>query len=157
MAVYTVLWTEDILAETVFNLRRDHPKWEGGQIANIVETIKKIFPEEGHRVRDYNFAESKDECDGHVKGAAIAGNADILLTNNVKDFVDDVDECPYEVYTPDDFFMLVWKSAPALVESVTHRMNQHFRSKEVLYSPAEKLRAAKAYKFSKVVAGILDS
>ena len=96
--LYTVLWTDDILTECTYHLRKANPRWEGGKISRIRELIEEVFPD--GRVRDFVVeGGALDEGDQHVHAAAVAGRADFVLTMNVKDFPGG-DECPYEVYTP---------------------------------------------------------
>lgn len=58
-----------------------------------------------------------DIHDSHVHNAAVHLEADILLTNNVKDF-GDPDVLPYDLYTPDEFFCLIYKNSPQGVRAV---------------------------------------
>lgn len=158
-SIYTALWTEDILAETLANIRRNKPHLSGGQVAHIREQIIEVFPE--GQVRDYDSTRPlRDVKDAHVHGAAVAGGADILLTQNTKDFVLTEgleDELPYELYTPDDFLVLVNSSAPRLVERTAHLIDAHNHDKGTPYSVAERLRAAGAPQFACTVAAILTS
>ena len=157
-SLYTVLWTEDIMAETLANLRARHPKLEGGKVAHIREQIIEVFPD--GQVRDYDCTfPLRDVKDSHVHGAAVAGGADILLTSNIRDFVPpggSEDALPYELYTPDDFLMLVDASDHSLVERTACLIDGHHRSKGVQYSTAERLRAAGAPQFARVVAKVLS-
>ncbi len=138
--LYTVLWTDDILTECTYHLRKANPRWEGGKISRIRELIEEVFPD--GRVRDFVVeGGALDEGDQHVHAAAVAGRADFVLTMNVKDFPGG-DECPYEVYTPGEFFTLVWDSAPGLVERVSRKMDRYWSGKGHPYSVAERLRSA---------------
>ena len=138
--LYTVLWTDDILTECTYHLRKANPRWEGGKISRIRELIEEVFPD--GRVRDFVVeGGALDEGDQHVHAAAVAGRADFVLTMNVKDFPGG-DECPYEVYTPGVFFTLVWDSAPGLVERVSRKMDRYWSGKGHPYSVAERLRSA---------------
>ena len=138
--LYTVLWTDDILTECTYHLRKANPRWEGGKISRIRELIEEVFPD--GRVRDFVVeGVALDEGDQHVHAAAVAGRADFVLTMNVKDFPGG-DECPYEVYTPGEFFTLVWDSAPGLVERVSRKMDRYWSGKGHPYSVAERLRSA---------------
>ena len=138
--LYTVLWTDDILTECTYHLRKANPRWEGGKISRIRESIEEVFPD--GRVRDFVVeGGALDEGDQHVHAAAVAGRADFVLTMNVKDFPGG-DECPYEVYTPGEFFTLVWDSAPGLVERVSRKMDRYWSGKGHPYSVAERLRSA---------------
>lgn len=120
-APYKTYWTEDILAEAMYHLRRDHPEWDGGKITNIRRKISEIA--EGGCVEDFVVDGSspwKDRNDQHVHAAALACSAGYLLTAD-KGFTDpevDLDALDYEVYRPDEFFELVDDSAPTAVRGV---------------------------------------
>lgn len=123
-APYKTYWTEDILAEAMFHLRRAHPEWDGKKIATIRDKISQTA--EGGRVDDYVIDGSspwKDRDDQHVHAAALACSAGYLLTADAG-FTDpdvDPDQLPYEVYRPDEFFELVDDSAPEAVRTVIAR------------------------------------
>ncbi len=156
-SLFTALWTEDILAETIANIREKFPLATGGQVAHIREQIIEVFPE--GQVRDYDSTYPlTDPKDAHVHGAAIAGHADVLLTNNTKDFLPASgtdDDLPYELYTPDDFFLLVDSSSHALVHRTAHLIDEHHSGKGTPYSIPERLRSAGAPEFACIVAKIL--
>lgn len=143
------------LLRPVRNFRKRYPDVPGGgYVADIVEKVREIFPE--GRIRDYECPPGQpDPGDAHVHGAAVAGGADILLTSNVADFIGtgrDPDELPYEIYTPDEFLMLVWQSQPEIVQSVYAQMEEYRVSREGNYSLAERLKHAGAGDFARVVA-----
>jgi predicted nucleic acid-binding protein len=127
--VYTVYWTEDVLAETIYHLRRSHPDWNGAKTTSIRDLIARTF--EGGRVDDFEIDDSflgSDTNDRHVHAAAVACQADFLLTCD-KGFFNadqDVDSMPYEVYQPDDFFVLVDDNAPHLVQQVTCQQTMYW-------------------------------
>ena len=127
--LYTVYWTEDVLAETIYWLRRNHPAWNGTKITSIRDLIARTF--EGGRVEDFSIDDSfpgRDGDDRHVHAAAVACRADFILTSDNGFFITDgdADSRPYEVYTPDDFFVLVDDSAPALVQLVTREQTMYW-------------------------------
>jgi predicted nucleic acid-binding protein len=120
--IYTVYWSEDVLAEAIYRLRRNHPEWDGRTITRIRDLIAKTF--EGGRVDDFVVDGSfpaKDADDQHVHAAAVACSAEIIVTCDGAFSTADqeVNSRPYEVYQPDDFFMLVDDTAPDLVRHVT--------------------------------------
>ena len=123
-AVFAVYWTEDILAEVVYHLRRDHPEWPGGKITDLREKIVRIL--EGGRVDDFTVDGSflGDPNDQHVHAAAIACGADIILTSD-SGFRAAGDHLPYEVFEPDDFFVLVDDSSPTTVRRVAAAQARH--------------------------------
>ncbi len=116
---FVVFWSEDVMAEVVYHLRRKHPDWDGTQIATVRDRLTSSF--EVGRVTDYTVSPSDavtDPDDLHVHAAALACDADILLTCNTKDFVGGEH---YDVMTPDDFFVLVNRSVPAAVRAATRK------------------------------------
>ncbi|HRW19253.1 MAG TPA: PIN domain-containing protein, partial [Dermatophilaceae bacterium] len=83
-APFTVYWSDDVMAEAMYHLRRDNPHWSGARIARFRERLQEAF-EIGH-VRDYEIDNSytgPDTHDAHVHAAASACGADYLLTCNV--------------------------------------------------------------------------
>lgn len=122
--LFTVYWTEDILAEVMYHLRREHPEWPGGRITDLRDKIARVL--EGGRVDDFTVDGSftGDPNDQHVHAAAIACGADIVLTDD-GGFSAIGDDLPYEVYRPDDFFVLVDDSRPGLVKRVAARQARH--------------------------------
>lgn len=113
---FEVRWTEDVMAEFLYHLRDQHPDWEGARISTIRDRLVGVF--ETGRVADFVIDGSykgKDPHDGHVHAAALAAGADILLTCNAADFVWDENTSPYEVFHPDDFFVLIDDDAPEIV------------------------------------------
>lgn len=120
---FVVCWSEDVLAELIYHLRKAHPDWSGRRITTIRDQLAGTF--EAGRVEDFDAAESyagADLHDAHVHAAALACRADVLLTFNGVDFAWDENLSPYEVMHPDDFLVLVDDSMPELVASVVERM-----------------------------------
>lgn len=105
----------DVINEAGARLRDEHPDWSGAGISSLMEKIQKIFDE---IVKVYPGGQVEgiaDEGDWHVHHAAEACHADILLT---QDLGFDSDDTHYEVYTCDEFFVEVEKSAPDVVQRV---------------------------------------
>lgn len=124
---FVVCWSEDVLAEAIYRLRKTHPEWDGSRITTIRDRIAGTF--EGGRVDDYATDTEylgRDPDDAHVHAAAVAGRADYLITFNTKDFQGNDDVAPYEVLTPDDFLVLVDTAMPGLVDRVTQLMSNHW-------------------------------
>lgn len=79
--LYTVYWSEDVLAEAIYHLRRNHRDWSGGKITRIRDLLAAAF--EGGRVDDFTIDGSfpgSDADDEHVHAAAVACSAEIILT-----------------------------------------------------------------------------
>ncbi|XVX20406.1 PIN domain-containing protein [Actinomycetota bacterium] len=128
---YRVYWTEDVMAEVIYHLRKDHPTWDGGKISRIRDRITGTF--EGGRVEDFVITQGfdgSDPHDAHVHAAALACGADYLLTgDDPDDFTQDPDSLPYELMTPDGFFMLIEDSQPGLVRDVTRKQMSYWAKK----------------------------
>lgn len=153
---FQVRWTEDIVAEALFHLRKDHPKWSGTKTSSMRDHLAEAFPHGriSSFCADENFT-GRDEHDGHVHAAAIAGDVDILLTcNDPCDFVSpqaDTDELPYEIYEPDDFFILVDDSDSGLVRRVTREQRNYWFKRNRSADLPEYLTKAGAPQFAERV------
>jgi predicted nucleic acid-binding protein len=151
---YRVYWTEDILAETLYRLRRKHPGWDGRKIADVRDKIERAF--EGGRVEDFvvdTTFPGRDADDAHVHAAALACDADILLTAD-NGFVGgdvDPDSLPYEVFTPDEFFVHVDDTAPVHVETATANQTRYWRRRSGRAPLGEQLARAGCPRFAERV------
>jgi predicted nucleic acid-binding protein len=129
-SVFRARYTEDIMAEVIYRLRRNHPDWPGQILLKIRQRLEGAF--EGCLVEKYEIDSNflgKDPHDAHVHSAALACKAHMLLTSNGKDFLPsgtELDTLAYEVWTPDDFLMLVNETAPELVREVISFQLAHF-------------------------------
>ena len=124
---FEVRWTEDVLAEVLYHLRREHPDWEGGRISTIRDRLAGTF--EVGRVSDFPADagyQGKDPFDAHVHAAAVACGADILLTSDVEGFRWDDNDSTYEVQHPDEFLTVVDDAVPDIVEAATLDMCRYW-------------------------------
>lgn len=93
-----------------------------------------------------------DEGDYHVHAAATVSNADILLTqNNPADITQTPDQEPYEIFTPDEFFMLVTDSNPRCTLPVTRGQFEYWGTRPNSYPIDEALRLADCRQFAQRV------
>ncbi|GAB3716534.1 hypothetical protein GCM10028815_34690 [Mariniluteicoccus flavus] len=147
--------TEDIMAETIHSIRRSAPHLSGGHIARVRELIVENVDD---MIRDYAVGHfpGSDANDSHVHGAAVHAGIGILLTND-GGWSSIVDERPYDVYTADDFFCLVAKSAPQTVASVAIDQIRHHLSRPGVESVdlVDKLRKADCPHFAEQVRQLL--
>ncbi|PPJ01219.1 hypothetical protein C5E51_34455 [Nocardia nova] len=151
--MFEVMWTDDIMAEFHYHLRKDFPLFSDAQIGGVRRELEKSF--QTGRITGYTIDETidyPDVGDAHVHCAALHAGVDILLTDNVKDFTG-FDELPYEIYKPSEFFELVDDDAPHLVRAVTEQqLVYHVRkSKTGRVSLPEKLKSAGAHGFAERV------
>ncbi|MGZ0712582.1 PIN domain-containing protein (plasmid) [Coraliomargarita sp. W4R53] len=118
--MFTLCTSEDVLDEAHRVWRRKHPE-VGGEMRS---KRSKLFRENFDEVLDSwvggRAPTIKDIDDLHVHNACSHSKADILLTNNVGDFGDPA-KLTYDLYTPDQFFMLISGNSPATVQSVTRK------------------------------------
>lgn len=113
---FQVYWSEDVLAEAIYRLRRDNPTWDGQKIATIRDRIAQTFPD--GRVVEFEIDSDTglaDPFDAHVHAAAVACAANYVVTSD-GGFSRASDDLPYDVLTPDEFFCLVDDVASMLVE-----------------------------------------
>lgn len=147
LPMYHLHWTEDILAETVANLREQYPLAADSLTAGVRDKIIEVIPD--GRISGFTIDSDRtyrDPKDAHVHAAAVHGNVDILLTENIKDFDDD--ELPYEVITADQFLVLVDDSAPMLVRQVIREQVKYFSARRTSYSLPDALERADAPEFA---------
>ncbi|MFI6041231.1 PIN domain-containing protein [Nocardia sp. NPDC051321] len=117
--MFEVMWTDDIMAEFHYHLRKRNPFLDDAQVGGIRRRLEGVF--KAGRISGYTVdaaATYPDPGDAHVHCAAVHGNVDILLTDNVKHFRE-IEDLPYETYSADEFFELVDDTAPRAVHAVT--------------------------------------
>ncbi|MGS2805906.1 PIN domain-containing protein [Nocardia sp. MW-W600-9] len=120
--LFHLRWTEDILAELVYHLRKNHPHFSDPQIGGVRDRI--IAVAEHGRIRGYEIDPDltyTDKYDAHLHAAAGHGRVEYVITADRRfhDFaVANDDDLGYEVYTPDGFLMLVHRDSIATVREV---------------------------------------
>ena len=118
--LYTPLWSERILEEWARATVKLGPGAElvaRGEIAALRAEFPKaaVPPREGLEARLW----LPDPADVHVLAAAIAGNADFILTFNAADFPrQTLGEQGLRREDPDAFLMALWQDQPAAVAGV---------------------------------------
>lgn len=160
--MFVVFSTEDVLTETIYHLRRNHPTWTGGQVAAVRELIERNLDD---KVREYDPQMPypfDDPRDRHVHAAAVASGVEFLLTvDNGFTLPEglDADTLNYEVYTADEFFVLADDSSSAAVMRVAERQRRYWTERttrgESPTSLADALRAADCPEFAARVDGHL--
>lgn len=128
--MFQVTYTEDIMAETMYWIRKNNPDCPGTALTKIRD---RIVDSTSGRIDSYDSGrdaeEVKDVFDRHVHAAAVAGQVDGLITSDTGFTTlpnETRDNLNYEIYTPDDFFLLVADSSSHVVVSVIRRQIQHF-------------------------------
>ncbi len=120
------------MAELVYHLRKKHPNFSDHQIGGVRDNIVKVAVH--GRIKGYEIDPGlayTDKYDAHLHAAAEHGDAQYVITNDAgfHEFVSGHDELlVYEVYTPDDFFMLVYRDAISTVrEALLEQISYHRR------------------------------
>jgi predicted nucleic acid-binding protein len=117
---YELRWSEAVLSEAFYHLRRDRPDASEQQVERWRDQMDENFPES--KVTNWDPRSvpcPKDPNDHHVLEAAHAGGVDILVTHDrdISDFqrcLDQVDAA-INVSDIDDFILMVAKRHPALI------------------------------------------
>jgi predicted nucleic acid-binding protein len=117
--LFRVYWSEQILDETLRNLRQNRGLTEQ-QAEHLRSALKEAFPEAF--VTGYRRLIAGLTCapeDRHVLAAAIRSGSRLLVTNNVRDYpAASVASFGIEVQTPDAFLAGQLVSHPELVHRV---------------------------------------
>lgn len=140
-------WTEDILAEAVYHRRRRFVHTNSRQVEDVRDRLVTSIGAE-NRISCFPFDSTvafPDLHDAHIHSAAVHAGIAIIVSDNVRDFggiYEDPDECPYEVYTSDEFLMLVARSAPDVVDAVAQLQHDYHAKKGKPFSLPKKLKDA---------------
>ncbi|MGQ7788324.1 PIN domain-containing protein [Nesterenkonia sp. K-15-9-6] len=144
--------TRDAICEALAKYRKNNSNAPGHQVANIEETITSSLDE---LVREFpgNIAfDGRDQNDYHIHAAAVSSQADIILTcNEATDITTTPDEQNYEIFHPDDFFLLVADSRPQCVKQVTRCQHEYWKDKQNYLQLDEALRKSYCPMFAKRV------
>jgi hypothetical protein len=150
---YEVRWTEDILAEVLYHLRKKNPHASDSQIGGVRDKLTGSFA--GGRVSGYSIepgVDYPDIYDAHVHSAAVHGEVDFVITMDKGfDKLDDIaDGLPYEVHSPDSFFCLLDDSSPKTIHNITRRQLEYWlqRSRGTPFNLCTSLQQAGAPLFA---------
>lgn len=157
---FAVVSSQDCIVEALANLREQYPAADGGVIRQIGKSIEGALHD---IVDDWPGGEIEgmpDKKDWHVVHAATHAQVKILVTDNMKDFAPVAASLCFDLYSPDDLFMLLAANDPPAVETVTLRQVEYWLRKcEVKKAKgeaepkrlAQALRDAGAPKFARVI------
>jgi len=110
-------WSEDVLAEWIYRMRRRSPDISDDSLGRVRRLLEQAFPEAmvvGYRPAD--VPQPRDVDDWHVLAAAVAVPVNFLVTADRRAFVPDVVAgLGVDIMTPDEFLMLVADRHPDLV------------------------------------------
>jgi predicted nucleic acid-binding protein len=118
-------WSDEILNETLESIVRQHAHVARQSIGERIEDMRHAFPDamvHGYQtLRDALDAEMKD--DAHVLAAAVVGKADLIVTNNLRDFAPVLlRRYDLDAQSADTFLVNQWWLDPTTVTQVLAEM-----------------------------------
>lgn len=127
--LYLPYWSQKILDEVIGNLVK------GGTLSqekakNLERTIKIAFPEAMVEVPvGLEEAMTNDPKDRHVLAAAVTAGADIIVTNNLKDFREN-DLAPWNIIaqSPDEFLSDLLDEYPDSIVDLLQQQSQKYKN-----------------------------
>lgn len=155
---YRPLWSRDIIAETRRAILRIRPNVDPVRLDATFAEMNRAFSDA--LVAGYEpliAGMTNDEGDRHVLAAAVMGRADVIVTNNVKDFPPSaVDPFKIEVLDPDYFLCLQYDLIPSVMVDVLKKQSDETgrspgKSKLGLPELLERLGKAGAPRFMECV------
>ena len=116
--LYVPKWSRDIWAEVTRNLK-SRRKLAPERIAHLVQQVDLHFPEAPIDGYEKLLARMTNHPkDRHVVAAAVRGNANLIVTANLRDFpAASLAVWDIEARHPDDFLLDLYARNPKLVES----------------------------------------
>jgi predicted nucleic acid-binding protein len=154
---YQVRWSEDVLAEWIYRMRRRHPDLTDHALGSVRRRLEESFPDAmvtGYRPLD--VPQPRDINDWHVLAAAASVPVAFLVTDDKRAFPPEcVQDLGFEVHTADSFLTLIADRHPALVQLTLENQISYWgrrdpdKSYENLYDGIlSALRKAKASAFA---------
>lgn len=127
--LYLPYWSQKIIDEVIGNLVK------GGTLSqekakNLERTIKIAFPEAMVEVPvALEQAMTNDPKDRHVLAAAVTAEADIIVTNNLKDFREN-DLAPWNIIaqSPDEFLSDLLDEYPDSIVDLLQQQSQKYKN-----------------------------
>jgi len=131
--LYLLYWSQKILDEAIDNLIG------GGKLSqekakNLENQIKLAFPEAMVEVPvGLEEAMTNDPKDRHVLAAAVTAGADIIVTNNLKDFREN-DLAPWNIIaqSPDEFLSDLLDEYPDSIVDLLQQQSQKYKNPQRL-------------------------
>lgn len=126
--IYRPLWSSGVLTELDRNLRKRGASEQ--QVRHRLEQMTRHFPDA--EITGYEQlvdSMTNDPKDRHVLAAAVRGGAEVLVTENLKDFPGSAAP-PYglDVLHQDEFLLDQFELAPEVVHSALHRQVSRYRA-----------------------------
>lgn len=135
----------DVITEAAARLRDKHPASNGALVTTLIERVQDVLDEIVTAYPGGPVEWIADEGDWHVHHAAVAAQADILLTEDQRF---SSDKTPYEVLTCDEFFLEVATAAPHETKEVLQRQAEYWGKKPQSKQVPEALRLSGCEEFA---------
>jgi predicted nucleic acid-binding protein len=122
---YQVYWSEMILDEAMRNLISDGRMSEA-QASNLAAAMRRLFPEaQVTGYEDLIPSMRNDQKDRHVVAAAVKAGAQVIVTENVRDFRD----LPsgIEAQTSDEFLSNLFDLHPSRMMEVLASLSERYK------------------------------
>ena len=151
--VFRPLWSAPILEETVASIIRRRPDLDPRLLHKRMDAMNEAFPDA--RVSGFeHLIASMPEMgeDAHVLAAALHAKADIIVTDNVKDFPPHVaPRFEIAVKTADEFLVQQWWLDPRLVAHVIVEQSEGTRRPHIPPEPLLEALARVVPNFARLV------
>lgn len=122
--LYQPLWSAKTIRELGEVLQRVHPELSDASIEKRIAQMQKAFPEACIETPETVIAgiSLPDENDRHVVAAAILGRAEIIVTENLRDFPHaTLSDYRIEAISADEFLLDLLDLDPALARRAIER------------------------------------
>lgn len=135
------LWSEGVLEELGRVLCRE-TEMTADQVAHRLDRVRRAFPDaEVQGYEDLIDGMTNDRKDRHVLAAAVRGNAEVLVTANLKDFPDAaLKSFDISAISPDDFLLDQLDLYPGVVIDCLHQQVNRYVSMRGPFEVVELLR-----------------
>ncbi|WP_432789678.1 PIN domain-containing protein [Brevibacterium sp. K11IcPPYGO002] len=122
--------TEDVFAEVLSNMREKDPTAPGHVTRHRLELMKRCVDEVIQDFPGSGEFSGQDPKDYHVHAAALAAGSDFIVSaDDPSDITTTPDAQPYDVVSPDDFFLLVVDSSPDRLLPITRSQYEYWKSR----------------------------
>lgn len=129
--LYRARWTEQIHNEWIRNLLKNNQQLDKAKIERTKQLMNKYNPDclvEGYELLIGSII-LPDKNDRHVVAAAIRGQAEAIITYNLKDFPDEaLAQFGISAIHPDEFLSDMFELNPGLAIQAAHRHRQSLKS-----------------------------
>lgn len=147
--LYRVQWSDDILEEVRRNLVSELGRTEE-QSQRLVEAIRGAFPEAlGTGYAPLTAAMTNHPKDRHVLAAAVVAGAQVIVTNNLKDFpTAALAPLSIEAQAPDDFLISLFDLDPDQMVQIVTRQAQDLRAPPMAFADLMRILEKHAPRFA---------